>query len=75
MPKSALVTGGAKRIGRAIAVALARAGSDVAITYRTSSDEAVETVDAIEQIGRFLRMRMDGPTAGSKDTATTQHRQ
>ena len=52
MPKSALVTGGAKRIGRAIALALARAGSDVAITYRTSSDEAVETVDAIEQIGR-----------------------
>ncbi|HKF47066.1 MAG TPA: SDR family oxidoreductase [Terracidiphilus sp.] len=50
--QSALVTGGAKRIGRAIALALARAGCDVAITYRTSSDEAVETVDAIEQLGR-----------------------
>lgn len=50
--QSALVTGGAKRIGRAIALALARAGADVTITYRTSADEAVETVDAIEQLGR-----------------------
>ena len=50
--KSALVTGGAKRIGRAIALALGQAGADVTITYRTSADEAVETVDALEQLGR-----------------------
>jgi NAD(P)-dependent dehydrogenase (short-subunit alcohol dehydrogenase family) len=50
--QSALVTGGAKRIGRAIALALARAGADVAITYRTSADEAVGTVGAIERLGR-----------------------
>ena len=50
--KSALITGGAKRIGRAIALTLAQAGADVTITYRTSADEAVETVDAIEQLGR-----------------------
>ena len=50
--KSALVTGGAKRIGRAIALSLAQAGADVTITYRTSADDAVETVDAIEQLGR-----------------------
>lgn len=50
--KSALVTGGARRIGRAIAVALAQSGADVTITYRNSADEAVETVDAIEQLGR-----------------------
>ena len=50
--KSAFVTGGAKRIGRAIALALARAGADVTVTYRTSADDAVETVDAIEQLGR-----------------------
>jgi 3-oxoacyl-[acyl-carrier protein] reductase/pteridine reductase len=50
--QSALVTGGARRIGRAIALALATAGADVTITYRTSADEAVETVDAIEQLGR-----------------------
>ena len=34
--KSALVTGGARRIGRAIALALAHAGADVAISYRIS---------------------------------------
>ena len=50
--KSALVTGGARRIGRAIALALAEAGADVTVTYRTSADQAVETVDAIEQTGR-----------------------
>jgi NAD(P)-dependent dehydrogenase (short-subunit alcohol dehydrogenase family) len=50
--KSALVTGGARRIGRAIALDLARAGADVTITYRQSADEAVETVDAVEQLGR-----------------------
>ena len=50
--QSALVTGGAKRIGRAIALALAGAGADVAITYRTSAGDAVETVDTIEQLGR-----------------------
>lgn len=50
--KSALVTGGARRIGRAIALELAGAGADVTITYRRSADEAVETVDAIEQLGQ-----------------------
>jgi 3-oxoacyl-[acyl-carrier protein] reductase/pteridine reductase len=50
--KSALVTGGAKRIGRAIALALAGAGADVTITFRASADDAIETVDAIEQLGR-----------------------
>jgi 3-oxoacyl-[acyl-carrier protein] reductase/pteridine reductase len=50
--KSVLVTGGARRVGRAIALALAQAGAGVTITYRTSADDAVETVDAIEQLGR-----------------------
>lgn len=50
--KSALITGGAKRIGRAIALSLARAGADVAITYRTSSSEAALTVGEIKALGR-----------------------
>lgn len=47
----ALVTGGAKRIGRAIALDLARAGFAVAITYNRSADEAVDVVRAIEADG------------------------
>ncbi len=49
--KSALVTGGARRIGRGIALALARTGADVAITYLKSHAEAAQTVAEIEQLG------------------------
>jgi NAD(P)-dependent dehydrogenase (short-subunit alcohol dehydrogenase family) len=45
--KAALVTGGAKRIGRAIALALAEQGADVAITYLSSQPEAEKTVHAL----------------------------
>jgi NAD(P)-dependent dehydrogenase (short-subunit alcohol dehydrogenase family) len=45
--KTALVTGAAKRIGRAIALKLAAAGANVAITYRDSQPDAEETVRAI----------------------------
>ena len=41
---AALVTGGARRIGRAIALRLAACGANVAITYRDSQPEAEETV-------------------------------
>ena len=47
----ALVTGGAKRIGKAIALTLAEAGADVAITYRESREEAEETVRLIASRG------------------------
>jgi NAD(P)-dependent dehydrogenase (short-subunit alcohol dehydrogenase family) len=49
--KSALVTGGARRIGREIALSLARAGADVAITYRKSNAEAKRTVEELTSIG------------------------
>src|SRR5580704_7316061 len=48
--KTALVTGGAKRIGRAIALALAEQGADVAITYLTSQPEAEKTVHALAEL-------------------------
>jgi NAD(P)-dependent dehydrogenase (short-subunit alcohol dehydrogenase family) len=58
--KSALVTGGARRIGRAIAIALAHAGADVAITYCTSNYEALQTVREIESLGcRALAVECD----------------
>lgn len=50
--KVALVTGGARRVGRAIAMELANAGMDVAITYNRSHAEAAEAVAHIEKMGR-----------------------
>lgn len=49
--KVALVTGGAKRIGREIALALAGRGCHVAITYLSSEREAAATVAAIRRKG------------------------
>ena len=48
----ALVTGGAKRIGREIALYLARRGFDVAVHYASSAAEAEETAAAIRALGR-----------------------
>jgi NAD(P)-dependent dehydrogenase (short-subunit alcohol dehydrogenase family) len=50
--KTALVTGGARRVGRVLAVGLARAGADVVIDYHKSADEAQDTVREIEAMGR-----------------------
>ncbi|MDR3754403.1 MAG: SDR family NAD(P)-dependent oxidoreductase [Terracidiphilus sp.] len=50
--KTAFVTGGARRIGRAIALTLAQAGADVAISYRTSHAEAAHTAAEIRAHGR-----------------------
>jgi 3-oxoacyl-[acyl-carrier protein] reductase/pteridine reductase len=47
--KTALVTGAAKRIGRSLALGLASAGADVAITYKGSKAEALATVEALKQ--------------------------
>lgn len=49
--KVALVTGGGHRVGRAIALALAEAGADVAIAYHTSGDQAAQTVEELKGCG------------------------
>ena len=48
----ALVTGGSRGIGRAICLALAEDGADVAVNYRRDDAAASETVAAIEALGR-----------------------
>lgn len=50
--KTALVTGAAKRLGREIALGLARDGWDIAVHYRASRSEALATVDEIVALGR-----------------------
>jgi 3-oxoacyl-[acyl-carrier protein] reductase len=58
--RAALVTGGSGDLGRAIAVALAEAGADVAVTWVGHRDGAVETCRLVERRGRHSAMvRLD----------------
>lgn len=50
--KRALVTGGSRGIGAAIALALAENGADVALTFQNSPDRAQDVVTSIEKLGR-----------------------
>ncbi len=50
--KTALVTGGAVRIGRELALALAEQGVNVALQYGSSAAEAAETASRIRGMGR-----------------------
>jgi NAD(P)-dependent dehydrogenase (short-subunit alcohol dehydrogenase family) len=58
--KTVLISGGAKRLGRASALALAQAGADVAITFRNSLREAQRTVIDVSSFGvRAVALRCD----------------
>ena len=63
-----VVTGGARRLGRAIALVCARAGADVAITYNRSEGEARQTVEQLQNAGqdsaRFACFRADVSRVG-----------
>ncbi len=50
--KTALITGGSRGIGRAIALKLGRAGCDVAILYHNSHEEAEEVCSTLRTLGR-----------------------
>ncbi len=58
--KVALITGGARGIGRAVALALAERGYRVAIAWRTSSQAAAETLETIHERGAdCMSLQMD----------------
>ncbi len=62
--KLALVTGGANRVGKEIALHLAKGGFDVAIHYFSSEEAAYQTKDEIESLGRkafILRADLGNP--------------
>ena len=71
--KTALITGAAKRIGRAIALAFAEAGADIAITYRRSESEALETCEELRRHGiRALAVPCDLADEASIQAAVNQ---
>jgi len=68
--KVALITGAAKRLGRASALALATAGADVAITFLNSQREAQKTARDLREIGvRALAVKCDVTDPKSVRTA------
>ncbi|MDR7220567.1 NAD(P)-dependent dehydrogenase (short-subunit alcohol dehydrogenase family) [Aminobacter aminovorans] len=70
--KVALVTGGSRGIGAAIAVQLASAGADVALTYVRSAEKAEAVVGQVEALGRRgLAIQADNADAAAVEAAVT----
>jgi 3-oxoacyl-[acyl-carrier protein] reductase len=73
--KIALVTGGARDIGRAISIELARNGADVVVNYHGSEPEAAATVKDIELQGRrAIAVRADVTKKGNIDRLVNEAR-
>jgi 3-oxoacyl-[acyl-carrier protein] reductase len=71
--KAALVTGGSRGIGSAVATALAERGADVAITFRNAADRAKRVLAAIEATGRRgLAIEADSADAEAVAAAVRQ---
>ena len=71
--KTALVTAGAHRLGRTIALALANAGADVAVSWRTAQADAEQTAIDIAALGpRALAIQCDVRSEPSVRAAVTQ---
>lgn len=71
--KAAIVTGGSRGIGAAIAVRLAELGADVAITYASRADSAEAVADRIRANGqRALALQADSADAGAVRGAVDQ---
>ncbi|TCU12742.1 SDR family NAD(P)-dependent oxidoreductase [Rhizobium laguerreae] len=71
--KRALVTGGSRGIGAAIALVLAENGADVAITYNKSPDRAEEIVASIEKLGRIgLAVKADSAEEAAAELAVAE---
>ncbi|MDO8212261.1 SDR family NAD(P)-dependent oxidoreductase [Conexibacter sp. CPCC 206217] len=67
-PRIALITGGNRGIGRSAALALARDGVDVILTYRSNADEAAAVVASIAALGRTaVALQLDAGEVGSFD--------
>ena len=67
--QTALVTGAARRLGRSIALALAEAGADVCVHYRSSLNDAERLVSEIAKLGRrAVRLQADLEDPEQRDT-------
>jgi 3-oxoacyl-[acyl-carrier protein] reductase len=73
--KNAVVTGGSRGIGRAIAIGLAEAGADVVLTYKSYRAEADKVVADIQKLGRrALALPMDVTDRKSVEAAAKDAR-